>query len=131
MFPPWRNELACVWPKCDSRTARSALDRSEATAMPSGANSSSSQPWAIARLDAVGTGQRVYQSSVTGGADTDMGEGLLGSGRDQAGERERARTRGMTSAAKRLASASSGWNWSIRSSMPAAWNAAIRSATWS
>jgi hypothetical protein len=27
----------------------------------------------MARLDAVGTGQRVYQSAVTGGADTDMG----------------------------------------------------------
>ncbi len=133
MLPPWRNELACVWPKCDSRTARSALDRSEATAMPSGANSSSSQPWAMARLDAVGTGQRVYQSAVTGGADDGHGwSGLLGSGMGSgSAERERARTRGMTSAPKRRASASSGWNWSIRSSMPAAWNAAIRSATWS
>ena len=65
MFPPWRNESACVWSKCDSRTDGSPLARSEATVIPSGANSSSSQPWLIARLDAVGTGQRVYQSSAT------------------------------------------------------------------
>lgn len=39
------------------------------------------------------------------------------------------RTRGMTSSAKRCISASNGWNWSMNSSMPAAWNSRIRAAT--
>ncbi len=36
MLPPWRNELACVWSKCDSRTGRSALARSERDGDPVG-----------------------------------------------------------------------------------------------
>ena len=70
--------------------------RSEATAIPSGANSSSSQPCAMARLDAVGTGQRVYQSSATAGSGQGHRDVLLrgsgtvrrprrGSGRARAG----------------------------------------------
>ena len=44
MLPPWRNESAWLWSMWDSRTPRSAEARSEATAMPSGSKSASSQP---------------------------------------------------------------------------------------
>ena len=41
------------------------------------------------------------------------------------------RKSGMILSANRSSSASSGWNWSMNSSMPASWNASMRSITWS
>ncbi len=123
-----------MWLKCDSRTASSLLDRSDATFTASRANSSSSQPWAMARLEAVGTGQRVYHSSLTvraGEVRLDRGIVRRGCRGQAAADSARSRTRGMTSVPKRTTSASSGWNCNMNSSMPAAENAAIRSATWS